>query len=387
MKHNHQPIPVIIATTSALSGVSTWCFRLQEAFRHHPRYRVMLMDCFQIQLQPAYDLLATTLDDAAHILATHAPGIFIPNYLFDIMAVAARLNAIPMHYIGVCHSDSAYEYYHALTWYAPLFSHIIGVSDVCTTVLQTRLPERAADISTIIYGVPTQPRLERLYAHRPIRLIYAGRMVQQQKRVLDFITLVQQLEAQMIPYELTLVGEGREWQDLQRGLAAAIAAGRVKMIERVPESQMHHLWMTHDVFLQVSEYEGTSISMLEAMSYGVVPIVTHATSGLSMIEMGRNGFIVPVGYMAGITEIIAHLVENPHWLLHLGHAAHQSVLHFSMDNNVQKLTALFDAVCASPIRRWPSDRALEPDQPYNSQIEIWNLSAEYKQRFMAPAGP
>jgi glycosyltransferase involved in cell wall biosynthesis len=375
------PMPVILATTSALSGVSTWAFRLRDAFREHPRYRVLLMDCFQSHLDARYDLLGTTLEDVTAILAAYAPAIFCPNYLFEILMQVRELEGYDLRYIGVSHSDSAYEYYNALVWYEPIFSHLIGVSETCTAELRSRLPGRADDISTIIYGVPVPPRLERLYHYRPLRLIYAGRIVQQQKRVMDFVELVEHLEARGVSYEFTIAGDGEASGQLQQALKTVIAAGRVKVVGRVPEQDMHHLWMTHDVFVQVSDYEGTSLSMLEAMSHGVIPIVTAATSGTSVIDMGQNGFVVPVGYMSGIAHLIDHLAQNPRLLLHMGQAAHTTARDYSLEQHAARMEAVFDRVRQAPARTWPSERPLQPEVPHNSHMPTWEQAALYKRQF------
>jgi len=58
--------------------------------------------------------------------------------------------------------------------------------------------------------------------------------------------------------------------------------------------QVQKLWQTADVCVLVSEYEGTSVSMLEAMAAGCVPVVTKVSGTADVIQPGINGFTGPV---------------------------------------------------------------------------------------------
>ena len=51
----------------------------------------------------------------------------------------------------------------------------------------------------------------------------------------------------------------------------------------------------HDVYLSASLWDGTSISLLEAMSSGVVPVITRIPSNLRWIEDGKNGLMFEPG--------------------------------------------------------------------------------------------
>jgi hypothetical protein len=109
-------------------------------------------------------------------------------------------------------------------------------------------------------------------------------------------------------------------------------AGHVRFHARVPYSQMAGIWSSHDVFVQTSDFEGTSVSMLEAMAYGAVPMVTAASSGIDgVICHGKNGCVVPVGDMAALAREIAGIAADRDRLAAMGAAARQTAQGYSLD--------------------------------------------------------
>ena len=65
------------------------------------------------------------------------------------------------------------------------------------------------------------------------------------------------------------------------------------------------------IVLSVSEFEGTSISMLEAMGQGVTPVVTDIASGVrDVIVAGENGWLVPMGDMPASQVFGFRLMDN-----------------------------------------------------------------------------
>ena len=54
-----------------------------------------------------------------------------------------------------------------------------------------------------------------------------------------------------------------------------------------------------DIYLNFSEYEGTSLTMLEAMASGCVPVVTDVSGVSDFIEDGVNGLVSDIGDLDG----------------------------------------------------------------------------------------
>ena len=84
-------------------------------------------------------------------------------------------------------------------------------------------------------------------------------------------------------------------------------------------------WKRQDVCVNLADYEGRSISIIEAMGNGAVPVVT-ATSGVREdITDTVNGYIVPVGDYCAIADRIRMLDRERALLPKMGKLAHAAV--------------------------------------------------------------
>ena len=73
---------------------------------------------------------------------------------------------------------------------------------------------------------------------------------------------------------------------------------------------MDALLASHHAFVQVSEFEGASVSLLEALAYGLVPAVTVTRSGHDLLESDVNALTATVGDMKRLTALIALLARD-----------------------------------------------------------------------------
>lgn len=339
-------LPVIVAGTNCLGGVTTWGAVLRGLLADHPRYVVRLLHVGRGRDQGDFDLAARTVADAERLVRELAPAILVPNYVWELYLAGFTPG---VKCIGMCHADDDEQYYRPLSWYEPLVTKFIAVSPECGVRLADRIPCRGQDIAVLPYGVEVPGSLERDYRTAPLRLVYAGRVTQLQKRVRDLVPFVEALRQARVPFEFDIVGEGDEFDPLRAAMAAVAPADQVRFHPRVPHREMRNVWLGHDVFVQVSDFEGTSVSMLEAMAQGVVPVVTAASSGISgVIHDGGNGFVVPVGDMAALARAVARLAAEPELLGRLGRAAHDSARAYALEPYRDRFTALLDEVARAP---------------------------------------
>ncbi|MBX3179370.1 MAG: glycosyltransferase family 4 protein [Candidatus Hydrogenedentes bacterium] len=364
-----EKIPVIIAVGDFASGVTSWALRLREAFEAHPRYRILLMNCTDTRNRIAdFDLHAASARRARELLAAFDTAIVVPNFVWDLIPICVEINATgkQLRCIGYCRADSEPEYYAPLRWYAPAFAQFATVSPACTRALAERLDRDPASIHTLPAGVHVPEMLDRAWQTAPIRLAYGGRIVQEQKRVMDFVPLVAALEARGVDFRFDIAGVGPQRDELERSIAGVDTAGRVRFHPRRKPPEMPAFWADHDVFVQVSDFEGTSNSMLESMAAGVVPVLTRTASGVDgIVAHGENGFLAPPGDMDALADAIAQLASDPARLARMGAAAHAAVRPCAMPRHVELFAAMLNAALEAPPAAWPEGRPLAPPEPFH----------------------
>jgi glycosyltransferase involved in cell wall biosynthesis len=378
-------VSCVVCEDSAVGGVLTWSQRLARAFAARrlgydartlviaacpDRWRGEGIDTSPEGLtelcvvDPCADSFRVIEAVRQSLERMHA-DIVLPNYT-DISYVAAmNLRAATggrVRVVAVAHTDE--PYYQGLISAYDRWDAGVGVSAVCAQWLRaieesTRGGGEARPVEAITYGVPiadddaVEGRQSRgaASAGEPLRLAYLGRMVEIQKRISDLLTVIDGLESRGVAYEFHMVGDGADLPAWRESLGRrTLRTGRVHFHGARPVEWVESFLPTIDVSVLVSEFEGTSLSMLEAMGAGVVPAVTAVSSGVSeWVEDDVNGVIVPVGQPDLMAARLAALAVDRARLARMGRAAWETVrARASVDAMAFRYAELFDRVLARP---------------------------------------
>lgn len=93
--------------------------------------------------------------------------------------------------------------------------------------------------------------------------------------------------------EFIIAGDGLEKESLSREAENLNVSSFIEFLGRVPHEKMADLLARADVYVSTSPYDGTSVSLLEAMGSGAFPVVTDIPANREWITNGQNGFLVP----------------------------------------------------------------------------------------------
>jgi glycosyltransferase involved in cell wall biosynthesis len=175
-------------------------------------------------------------------------------------------------------------------------------------------PSLAGRISVIPHGVAAAAAFPQRTGNRdePLQVIYAGRLDQPQKRVLDLPKILRAAAREKVRIHLTIAGSGPAESQLRADFATLDAGGTVEFLGTVENGALSQIFARQDVFLLTSAFEGLPISLVEAMGQGCVPVTTDIRSGIpELISDGVDGFRVPIGDIDGFAARLAALQKNP----------------------------------------------------------------------------
>ncbi len=175
-----------------------------------------------------------------------------------------------------------------------------------------------------------EPILKRSYSDSsdPICIGYAGRMdgmEHSQKRMDLLLKLLEILTERNIYYKFELAGDGAARHVMEEFVGQNNMSENVKFLGRIERSEVAAFWRRQDIFVNLSDYEGRSISQLEAMGNGAVPIITATTGAREDIDDGLNGYIVPMGDYHTMADRIEYLAQHREQLYRMGGLAHDAV--------------------------------------------------------------
>ncbi|HMN97909.1 MAG TPA: glycosyltransferase [Miltoncostaeaceae bacterium] len=165
--------------------------------------------------------------------------------------------------------------------------------------------------------------------------------IRTQKRLdvlLDAFTIVRRRHADA---RLIIVGDGPGFADLQHDVAARGAGDAVALLGRREDVPV--LLRALDVFAISSDFEGTPLSLLEAMA-AERPVVSTGVGGIPDV-LGRDGacgILVPPGDPAALADGLRVVLEDPGLGRRLGAAAAQRVGdEYDFDRVVQRWQDLY----------------------------------------------
>ncbi len=159
-----------------------------------------------------------------------------------------------------------------------------------------------------------------------IRIGIATRLTKRQKRADLIPEIIKNLERKRIDYVLNIAGEGECYSQLEEYIINKKLSKRVILHGRIEHDKIWDFWLNEDVYLSISDFEGASLSMLEAMSCSCVPIVTDVSGTRDYIIDGENGFIHDIEDIDGICNSIEFLANNMHLISEMGHKSRNSIV-------------------------------------------------------------
>jgi glycosyltransferase involved in cell wall biosynthesis len=107
-----------------------------------------------------------------------------------------------------------------------------------------------------------------------------------------------------------IAGEGPERENIEKEAEDLNISSSVQFLGWVPHEKMPNILAQTDIYVSTSLYDGTSISLLEAMGSGAFPIVTDIPANREWIVNGENGFLVPTDEEGVLANRIIDAIRN-----------------------------------------------------------------------------
>jgi glycosyltransferase involved in cell wall biosynthesis len=145
------------------------------------------------------------------------------------------------------------------------------------------------------------------------------------------------------PVHLLLVGH-MDAPRLRAKIAASSVKGRIHALGHRRDAPA--LVAACSVFVLPSlKREGLARSLIEAMAYGVAPVVTDCGGSPELVVDGECGIVVPVRDVDALGRAIGRLYESPELRVRLGAAARERIgKHFRIERTIEQTLGLYRAL-------------------------------------------
>ena len=179
-------------------------------------------------------------------------------------------------------------------------------------------------------------------------LLSVGRMVKE-KNIESLLRVAQQLSMCDIPYSLTLVGYGTEYEPLQRYAyqELQLSPEQVIFVHQPPKDMIVQLYRESNIFLFSSRTDTQGIVLAEAMASGLPVIAFDGPGQRDIIVQGHNGYIV--ADEGAMVARISALAKDASLLEHLSQRAFSTAELYQPDVLVQRAIAFYEQVARKVI--------------------------------------
>lgn len=225
--------------------------------------------------------------------------------------------------IAMIHSDDECVY-QGIERYLSWIDLVVGVSLRNCETIRGRIYDEKVPVKQIAYGVPmlnnSQPKIRK---EGLLRVLYLGRVVEEQKRASLLLKVIQQSLRLGLPVTWTIAGDGPDLKMMRKALIEN--QDRVSFLGSVEYAQVPTLLSEYDIYFLCSDYEGLPLSMLEAMGSGCVPVVSDLQSGIPEVVNETTGIRVPISEPDAYVAALARLSSDRSRLAEMSKNAVQRV--------------------------------------------------------------
>jgi glycosyltransferase involved in cell wall biosynthesis len=197
---------------------------------------------------------------------------------------------------------------------------------------------------TVENGLAAMPPADRAAARKELGLDesdicfgFVGR-ISGQKPVERLVRAYQSIGSAHPRMVITIIGDGPDYAHV-RGLTESLhISDRVRM----PGSADGKFLMAgFDAFVLPSRYEGFPYVFLEALARGLPILTTDVGGASSVVDEGRNGYIIPQKQLDLLAARMGELVENPQILARMGQRSLEKSRQFTVANMVTNTLAVY----------------------------------------------
>ena len=134
---------------------------------------------------------------------------------------------------------------------------------------------------------------------------------------------------------------------LERRARDTLPAGRFEFVGRLAPAALAALLGRAEIYLSASRSDSTSVSLLEAMACGAVPVVSDIDGNREWVEEGDGARLFAPGDAGAVTRALERALGDPEWRA-TARARNRRVIEERGDwsTNMGRIEALFEALAA-----------------------------------------
>lgn len=206
------------------------------------------------------------------------------------------------------HQSLAKSKFKHLLLYTVKKSEVITITGSSMLPLLIKKGINKKKIFTFPHCVRDELYIHELKEKREIDLITASRLIKL-KRIHHIILALDLLHKKGKRFNLTILGDGDEMTELVNLTNELGLKSYVTFVGYTTD--VYNYLLNSKFYIQASEFEGLSLSLIESMVAGVIPIATNVGSEHDIITHKKNGYLISKkGTPLEFAEAIEYCLKN-----------------------------------------------------------------------------
>lgn len=322
-----------------LGGVETWSETLAQRFVTKGKKILLFtkdnnekserLERYVKRFKLEYENYIPSIIAIARELIHVKPKVVVTNWLSQIFFATYLVNKLSeqkIRIISMLHNNLTATFQKNAFLSRYIDAHMCVSKDImerCKNEFDIPVEKLYYKESPIVY----EDSFEKRYVTREnvVQIAFAARITKKLKRADLVVPLAEKLLAKKVSFCINVAGNGEYFESLKEEIRKKGLQNHVKLLGMIPHTEMNKYWKQNDIYLNLSETEGASIAMLEAMSYGLIPVVTDVSGVNEYVVHGKNGFISKVNDIANIAGNIEYLISNKHLFSEMGEYSRREV--------------------------------------------------------------
>jgi glycosyltransferase involved in cell wall biosynthesis len=171
----------------------------------------------------------------------------------------------------------------------------------------------------------------------PINLLYVGR-ISNEKGLAYLVHAVKNLIQKGLVTNLTLCGEGKEKDELERLASELDIKNNIRFTGQIPWEKIKRIYSSHDIFVLPSLSEGVPKVILESMAAGLPVIATRIGGIPNLINQNENGILIPPKSPSAIANAVENIFKNRGLREEIIQNAYKYVEHHTAEKQAHKIS-------------------------------------------------
>ena len=175
-----------------------------------------------------------------------------------------------------------------------------------------------------------------------VRFLSIGRLVAR-KGFADIVQACHMLNQICGDFELEIIGYGQKEYELREMILNHGLEKQVFLRGSIPYEKLTDYYLKADAYIFYGGREGSSLAMIEALSYGLPIVCTDEPGSRAFVSQERNGLLVPWNDAGRLKDALLWILEHRGLLGELGRASRQIAETFTWAEIVRMYDNFFSA--------------------------------------------